>query len=272
MSVMFLVVCLRCFTDGPLLLSWAGVCVDPEICWSLRRSSELLVVWWWSRCGEPRVQLINLSHIVVNFSLCYPSFLRLHYYYFCYNNCVVDWVWGKRQRCDVGEFTFHTKLSKNESSLRLKRLHGAEKRSTVLFEQQSSFYSLLVVPLKTHGNRTERHRKANCTKKISGINEIKIFWKAFKNLLAKSWKAEERRYTEQYNKEALFHRKTITHVAQVFELLHVGRTMWTHICMHLVGTDVFAYRSDRGEKCNCFNASFSRNVQMNKCVWSNSWL
>lgn len=54
-------------------------------------------------------------------------------------------------------------------------LHRAKKPSTVLFEQQSSLYFALVVPLKTHGNRTERHRKANCTKKTSVINEIKIF-------------------------------------------------------------------------------------------------
>lgn len=158
-------------------------------------SPALLVAWRWYRSGEgkgtpvsfqPRVTLINLSHIVVTFSLYVPPHsFHLYYYYFYYNNCVFDWVGVKRQHCDVGKCSFSPqcerwlKMMQNEWNFidANDAPSGRETQCTVLFEQQSGLYSSFVVPLKTHSNRTERHRKANCAKKTSGINRRKIFRK-----------------------------------------------------------------------------------------------
>lgn len=167
MLVMCLVVCLWSYTEGPLLLSWAGVSVDPDLLVSeeIMEHSVHLHSWlpgdvpvWWRYSSpvslQPRVRLINLSHIVVNFSLCCPSFLKnLYYYYFHYNNCFVDWVGGKKAALWCGKVFSqnvfaNSKLSK--TSLMLMTLHQErETQHTVLFEQQSSLYSSFVVPLKT---------------------------------------------------------------------------------------------------------------------------
>lgn len=117
MLVMFLVVCLWGFTDGLLPLSWAGVSVDPGICWSLGRLWSILSVCapgclvmvpvWWRYSApvslHPRVRLLKLSHC--EFLSVTPHFLKNLYYYY-YNNCIGDWVEGKRQHCEVGKFSF----------------------------------------------------------------------------------------------------------------------------------------------------------------------